>query len=249
MGYPSGVGDDMFRFGGMKLFVDGTGGDAEGHRYDDLKWTQPQLNHMLASADAVGVQVIMHVVTDGGLRMATAAVEETRRANPATPYLVHRIEHGGDRGGIEAVRHLRDLGIRISITPGRGRPNATRPRYKTLVHEGMYPIGITDTTGTTPGSSDAWFKIHCVAATAAEGGGAPAGEALGVEDALRMFTLWNAQIGYEDRDKGSIAAGKLGDFAILSGDPLSVPPKDLFALKVDATVLGGTVVYQRWRAR
>ena len=245
MGYPSGIGDDMYRFGGMKLFVDGTGGDAEGHRYDDLKWTQEELNHMLSSADAVGVQVIMHVVTDGGLRMATAAIEETRRRNPKTPFLVHRIEHGGDRGGIDAVRHLRDLGIRISITPGRGRPNATRPRYKTLVREGMYPIGITDTTGTTPGSSDVLFKIACVAATTAEGGGAPAGEALGFEDALRMFTLWNAQIGYEDRDKGSIAVGKLGDFAVLSGDPLSVPPKTLFDIKVDATVLGGTVVYQR----
>jgi predicted amidohydrolase YtcJ len=109
----------------------------------------------------------------------------------------------------------------------------------------MYPVGITDTTGTTPGSSDVWFKIACVAATAEEGGGAPVGEALGFEDALRMFTLWNAQIGYEDRDKGSIAAGKLGDFAIVSGDPTAARPKDLFGMKVDVTVLGGTAVYQR----
>jgi hypothetical protein len=245
MGYLSGSGDDMFRFGGMKLFVDGTGGDALGHRYDDLKWTQDELNHMLSSADAAGIQTIMHVVTDGGLRMATTAVEETRRRNPANPFLVHRIEHGADRGGIDAVRHLRDLGIRISITPGRLRPGATRPRYRTLVRENIDPVLITDTTGTTPGSSDVLFKIACAAVSVEDGGGAPKGEELGFEEALRLFTIGNARCGYEDRDKGSIAVGKLGDFAVVSGDPTTMAPKDLFNLKVDATVLGGDVVFRR----
>jgi len=245
IGYPSGVGDDMFRFGGMKIFVDGTGGDALGNRYDDVKWTQDELNHLLASADAAGIQTILHLVTDGGLRMATAAIEETRRRNPKRPYLVHRIEHGGDRGGIEGVRHLRDLGIRLSITPGRGRRGATRPRYKTLVQEQSDPILITDTTGTTSGSSDILFKIACAAVSVDEGGGAPKGEELGFEGALRLFTIGNARCGYEDGDKGSIAAGKLGDLVVLSGDPLTTAPKNLFDLKVDATILGGDVVFQR----
>jgi len=245
MGYLSGAGDDMFRFGGMKLFVDGTGGDALGHRYDDVKWTQDELNHLLSSADGAGIQTIMHVVTDGGLRMARAAIEETRRRNPAKPYLIHRIEHGADRGDIDAVRHLRDLGIRISITPGRLRPGATRPRYGTLVRENVDPVLITDTTGTTTGSSDVLFKIACAAVPVDEGGGAPKGEELGFEEALRLFTLGNAQCGYEDRDKGSITVAKLGDFAVLSADPTAARPKDLFGLKVDATVLGGDVVFRR----
>jgi predicted amidohydrolase YtcJ len=177
--------------------------------------------------------------------MATAAVEETRRRNPTKPFLIHRIEHGADRGGLEAVRHLRDLGIRLSITPGKGRPGATRPRYRTLVQEKIDPILITDTTGTTPGSADILFKIACAAVTVDDGGGAPKGEELGFAEALRLFTIGNAQAGYEDRDKGSITVGKLGDFAVLSGDPTSTPPKDLFNLKVDATILGGDIVFQR----
>jgi predicted amidohydrolase YtcJ len=245
IGYVSGAGDDMFRFGGMKLFVDGTGGDALGNRYDDVKWTQEELNHMLSSADAAGMQTIMHVVTDGGLKMATTPIEDTRRRNPTRPYLVHRIEHGGDRGSLDAVRHLRDLGIRLSITPSRGRPGATRPRYKTLVQEKCDPVLITDTTGTTPGSSDILFKIACAAVSVDDGGGAPKGEELGFEGALRLFTIGNAQCGYEDRDKGSIAVGKLGDLAVLSGDPTTMAPKDLFNLKVEATILGGDVVFQR----
>jgi predicted amidohydrolase YtcJ len=245
MGYLSGTGDDMFRFGGMKLFVDGTGGDALGNRYDDVKWTQEELNHMLSSADGSGIQTIMHVVTDGGLKMATTAIEEARRRNPVKPYLIHRIEHGADRGSLDAVRHLRDLGIRMSITPGKGRPGATRPRYRTLVQEKCDPVLITDTTGTTTGSSDILFKIACVAASVDEGGGAPKGEELGFEDALKLFTIGNAQCGYEDRDKGSVTIGKLGDFAVLSSDPTAMAAKDLFDLKVDATILGGDVVFQR----
>jgi predicted amidohydrolase YtcJ len=245
MGYPSGVGDDMFRFGGMKLFVDGTGSDALGNRYDDVKWTQEELNHLLSSADAAGIQTILHLVTDGGLKMAVAAIEETRRRNPKQPYLVHRIEHGGDRGGIELVRHLRDLGIRLSITPGRGRQGATRPRYQTLVQEQSDPILITDTTGTTPGSSDILFKVACAAVSVDQGGGAPKGEELGFEGALRLFTIGNARCGYEEGEKGSIAVGKLADFAVLSGDPTAMAAKSLFDLKVDATILGGDVVFQR----
>jgi predicted amidohydrolase YtcJ len=245
IGYPSGVGDDMFRFGGMKIFVDGTGGDALGNRYDDVKWTQDELNRLLSSADAAGIQTILHLVTDGGLTMALAAVEETRRRNPKQPYLMHRIEHGGDRRGMEVVRHLRDLGIRLSITPGRGRRGATRPRYKTLVQEQSDPILITDTTGTTPGSSDILFKIACAAVSVEEGGGAPKGEELDFEGALRLYTIGNARSGYEDADKGSIAVGKLADFALLSGDPTAAAPKNLFDLKVDATILGGEIVFQR----
>jgi predicted amidohydrolase YtcJ len=245
MGYLSGAGDDMFRFGGMKLFVDGTGGDALGHRYDDLKWTQEELNHMLSSADAANIQTIMHVVTDGGLKMATAAIEQTRRNNPTKPYLIHRIEHGADRGSLDALHHLRDLGIRISITPAKGRPDATRPRYRTLVQEKIDPVLISDTTGTTPVSSDILFKIACAAVSVDDGGGAPKGEALGFAEALRLFTIGNAQAGYEDRDKGSITVGKLADFAVLSGDPTSMPPKDLFNLKIDATIFGGDIVFQR----
>jgi predicted amidohydrolase YtcJ len=242
-GFLSGVGDDMFRFGGMKLFVDGAGSDGLGHRFADLKWTQPELNDMVSGADANRMQVFMHCVTPEGRKMAITAVEETRRRNPRQPYILHRIEHNGDDGTIEGIRHLRDLGIRVSITPGRIRPGSLGPRYRTLVKEGLDPAVITDTTGTTPGTSDILFKIACIATPSDEGGGASPNETLSFQEALRLFTLANARIGYEDQYKGSIAVGKLGDFAVLSGDPRDMAPAKLFDLKVQATILGGEIVY------
>jgi predicted amidohydrolase YtcJ len=60
-----------------------------------------------------------------------------------------------------------------------------------------------------------------------------------------MHTIWAAVGGFEEQDKGSIAVGKLGDFAVLSDDPRGRPGKDVFGIGVDATILGGKVVYER----
>jgi predicted amidohydrolase YtcJ len=82
--------------------------------------------------------------------------------------------------------------------------------------------------------------------TKADGGAAPsAEEALTFEEALRMHTLWAAVGGSEEQDKGSIVVGKLGDFAVLSDDPRGRAGKEVFGMEVDATILGGTVVYER----
>jgi predicted amidohydrolase YtcJ len=242
-GLVSGVGNDMWRFGGMKLFIDGLGGDGLGKRLPDLKWTQEELNHMVSRATEVGMQVIMHVITDEAVEMGVAAVAHARARH--TRPVLHRLEHGADDGPLDRIRRMRDLGIRVSITPNRGRPGAGGKRYRTLVGEKFPPVVITDTTGTTPGSSDVMVKIACIATSVDDRGGAGKGEALSFEDALRLFTIENSRVGYEDADKGSIETGKLGDVVLLSRDPLSGTPAQLFDTKVDATVLGGTVVFER----
>jgi predicted amidohydrolase YtcJ len=61
--------------------------------------------------------------------------------------------------------------------------------------------------------------------------------------ALRAMTIWPAfQIFEEDR-KGSIEVGKLGDFVILSDNPLEVDPNTLADLEVLETIKEGTTVW------
>ena len=64
-------------------------------------------------------------------------------------------------------------------------------------------------------------------------------------EALRAYTVAAAFAGFEEKDKGSLAAGRLADFVVLSGDPLSVPAGQLDRIRVEATVVGGRVVYPR----
>lgn len=65
------------------------------------------------------------------------------------------------------------------------------------------------------------------------------------EEALRMMTINNAYITFEEDVKGSLEPGKLADLVVLSGDYLTVPEKQIKELQAVATLLGGKVVYQQ----
>lgn len=63
--------------------------------------------------------------------------------------------------------------------------------------------------------------------------------------ALKAMTIWPAWQHYEEEQKGSIEAGKLADFVILSADPTAVPPETLHELKVLETIKEGKTVFAR----
>jgi predicted amidohydrolase YtcJ len=62
-------------------------------------------------------------------------------------------------------------------------------------------------------------------------------------EALRAYTADAAWAAFQENEKGSLAVGKLGDFAVLSRDVFAVPPTELASIAVEATVLGGRVVF------
>ena len=64
-------------------------------------------------------------------------------------------------------------------------------------------------------------------------------------DALRNATVDGAYLSMSEGDKGSIEIGKLGDFSVLSADPLTCAEDDLKDITADITVVGGRVVYER----
>jgi predicted amidohydrolase YtcJ len=63
--------------------------------------------------------------------------------------------------------------------------------------------------------------------------------------AIKAMTIWAAYQYFEENSKGSITQGKLADFVVLSGNPLTVPRTSLDQLKVLETVKEGKVIYQR----
>jgi predicted amidohydrolase YtcJ len=242
VGYSSGMGNDMFRYGGLKMYVDGNGDDGLGKRMEDFKWSQEDLNRMVKRAQDAGIQSIMHVVTPGGLEMAMDAVEAAQRGTTAK--LRHRVEHVGFLRDPATIRRMRQLGMRLTITRAtpftRGRGSS---QFATLIREGLEPMAVSDATGTTPGFSPLGGIASLLSPPADRG--SDGDNAISVEDALRTWTLWAARGQHEEQDKGSVEVGKLGDFAVLSADPRAVSPEEMSAVRVDATVLGGEVVFER----
>jgi predicted amidohydrolase YtcJ len=71
---------------------------------------------------------------------------------------------------------------------------------------------------------------------------APA-ERVDVRTALKWYTAGGAYAGFEEKDKGSLAPGRLADFIVLDRDPLSVPASELKDVQVLATAVGGELVH------
>src|SRR5262249_33176955 len=66
-------------------------------------------------------------------------------------------------------------------------------------------------------------------------------ERLTREQALRLYTVNNAYLGREEKDKGTLEVGKLGDLIVIDRDFLTCPLRDVPETKVLYTVVGGKV--------
>ena len=70
-------------------------------------------------------------------------------------------------------------------------------------------------------------------------------EAVSRQDALKMMTRAAARFSFDEKDRGSIEPGKLGDFAMLDADMLTCSDDRLRAIRVGLTVVGGRVAFER----
>jgi predicted amidohydrolase YtcJ len=55
----------------------------------------------------------------------------------------------------------------------------------------------------------------------------------------------NAYAAFEEGIKGSLKVGKLADVTVLSKDILTIPENEITTAKVDYTIVGGKVMFQR----
>ena len=67
---------------------------------------------------------------------------------------------------------------------------------------------------------------------------------LSVEAALAHYTRDAAFASFNERDKGTIAPGRLADFVVLSADILAIEPARLLETRVLLTVMGGRETYR-----
>ena len=77
-----------------------------------------------------------------------------------------------------------------------------------------------------------------------EGGYEPE-EKMSRELALRSYTINGAYAAFEEDIKGSIEVGKLADFTVLDKDILIIDEDEILDTKIEMTIIGGEVVYNK----
>jgi len=73
-------------------------------------------------------------------------------------------------------------------------------------------------------------------------------ERITLYEALQLFTVNAARIGFEEDVKGSIEVGKLADFAVLAEDPYSISRDEIGDVPVEMTLVGGKIAYSASKA-
>lgn len=135
-------------------------------------------------------------------------------------------ERIGERGRwAYAFRTLHDAGVLLSF--GSDWPGTNAAWYTVNPLQGMYAAVTRETLDGTPAGG--WFPE----------------EKIDLETALRAYTVNNAWVAGEEDRKGRVREGFLADLAVLEVDPFTVEPTALKDVKVDLTVVGGRVVFQR----
>ncbi|MBR3075846.1 MAG: amidohydrolase family protein [Bacteroidales bacterium] len=64
-------------------------------------------------------------------------------------------------------------------------------------------------------------------------------ERVSVKDALRMATYNGYYASFDEKERGSLEAGKIADMAVLSANPYEVASSEIKNLKVEGLILGG----------
>lgn len=266
LGLRTGLGDDRLRVGPLKLFSDGsligrtaavTIPFAHDPRPDNLGMTMmpaEELDAIVAEAHDAGFQVAIHAIGDRAIDMVLTAYERAQQRNPR-PDARHRIEHCGILRPdlIQRLRAEKVLAISqpIFITEygdgfirhlGRERAQLAYP-FRTLLDAGVHLVFSSD----CPVSAFEPLKSMEVSVTEVTGAGTPYAppEAITVDEALRCYTVNGAYATYDEHRTGSIAPGKLADFAILARDPHNDRPEEIASNPVVGTVIGGELIYQQ----
>ena len=264
LGLRTGWGDEWLRIGAMKIFSDGSligrtaamccDFEGEAGNRGFFQMDVERLRRTITRAHRAGWQVATHAIGDRAVATVLDIYRDALAAHPR-PGHRHRIEHCGvcrpeDVGRLAALgvipvpqgRFISEIGDGMLAALGPER-SAWCYRQRSFLEAGLL----------LPGSSDRpvvrgapLLGIHdMVNQRTASGHPFNPAEALTAEEAIRCYTLHSAHAAFREADTGSLAAGKLADFAVLSADPTAIDPEGIGAVEVLATVVGGRVAHDR----
>jgi hypothetical protein len=250
--------DSTCKVGAWKIICDGSLGGHSAVMYEPFSdaptmsgimlWSEDELEKMIFEAHRRGMQLAIHCIGDRMSDIVLTILERALAEHPRENHR-HRIEHASVITP-ELIQRARRLGVIMSVQPpfiysergwlGKRLGARTRDVYPfhSLLEHGLIVCAGSDAPIEIP---DPILGIY----SAVNRLGITAEEAVGVEDAIRMYTTNAAYAAFEEKDKGTIEPGKLADLVVLSQDPLRVPPAKLRDIQVEMTMVGGKIIFSK----
>jgi predicted amidohydrolase YtcJ len=262
---------NRLRIGGVKALMDGspqgrtaafttpylTDGPAGQKNWrGELSFPQPVLNEMVKKVYDGGATLFVHCNGDAAIDALLEAHRFASGGEPAKPRGTVGVHSQFIRR--DQLEKYKAWGITPSFftihcfyfgdthvaNRGRAQADFISP-LKSARAIGLRPANHTD-FNVAPLSQI--FTIHtAVNRISRSGQTIGADERVTPLEALEAITIDGARLYGEEAKKGSIEVGKLADFAILSGNPLSVPPASIQTIRVEETIKEGKTVWKAGR--
>ena len=262
-----GRGDTWLRIGALKGFVDGSLGSHTAAMLEGftdapadtglLVNTPQDLYAWTSGADKAGLHVLVHAIGDRAIRLQLDVFERVARENGARDRRF-RIEHAQHVAPSDIPR-FGSLGVVPSMQPyhaiddGRWAEKFIgSERAKTT-----YAFRSLNESGARLAFGSDWFVapptplegIYAAVTRRTLDDKNPSGwvpeQKIGVEDALRAYTIGGAYASFEEREKGTLEVGKLADLVIIDRDLFRVAPEAIREARINNTIVGGRLVYER----
>ena len=224
------------------------------------QWEPGELREAVRLADAADWQVQIHAVGDGAVRTALDAFDWASARNRPRDRR-HRIEHIETVDPADIPRFT-SLGVVASMQPYHAHPDPAQMEvYRSKIGQDRLSHGwpwnsIRRAGGRLAFGSDwpivtfnPFLGMNSVVNRTLKDGQAAGGwlphERLTLAETLAGYTSGSAWAAHQDAIKGTLEAGRLADVVVLDRDLFSTPPSEIVRASVQATIVGGRLVYDR----
>jgi predicted amidohydrolase YtcJ len=216
-------------------------------------FTPEQIHANIEEGHKLGWQFGIHAIGDAAIAMTVDSLHTVLHDYPRNDHR-HYLCHFTVLPPEKTLRIMQDDKILIAQQPnftynleGRytetleGNRLATNNSIATPIQHGIYMAFGSDNLPIGP-----MVGLYASVTRKGESGKVfgPA-EAVSIKDAITMYTRNGAFLTREEKLKGTLESGKLADMIVLPNNPLDIPPDKLLGLKVDITIVGGRILYDR----
>ena len=264
LGFTSGLGDERFRVGSCKFMIDGGSGvpscgTREPFSHEpglprEFGWNREEVAEYIKMINDAECQATAHAIGDLAVEYMVEGYEKAFKTR-ARQDLRHRIEHCtiSDPDLVQRMAKMNICpSVNVSSISKLGKKfvdfyGEERNKYicaiRSMLDAGVmcslhsdtpsYPAGVA-LIDAAVNRYDRTHEYQCDKT-----------QAVSVPEAIRCATYNGAYASFEEGVKGSLEEGKLADIIVLSDDVLGIPKEEIYKLKVDLTMIGGAIEYER----